>query len=160
MGPQLVRCGMPPSIHAGVYTRQSFNGAATCSLRNAGSDLQPVRSQCVLQWGRNLFVAEWSAHMIIRGSGPHLQWGRNLFVAECNIMGMVAVFIGLAFNGAATCSLRNANPLPTSSNHPSSFNGAATCSLRNAAPITAKSSPAAALQWGRNLFVAECWTSA
>ena len=67
-----------------------------------------------------------------RFAGALLQWGRNLFVAECWIC-----------QGSITSAQ-------------DSFNGAATCSLRNARPSLRSVRSAVELQWGRNLFVAEC----
>ena len=37
----------------------SFNGAATCSLRNTTQTKYDEVKYDLLQWGRNLFVAEW-----------------------------------------------------------------------------------------------------
>ena len=68
--------------------------------------------------------------------------------------------IPLRFNGAATCSLRNEASVPTWAKQLSMrFNGAATCSLRNVNMTTISKRPDAGLQWGRNLFVAECVTA-
>ena len=36
----------------------------------------------VLQWGRNLSVAEGSVRGLAAANGRRLQWGRNLSVAE------------------------------------------------------------------------------
>ena len=83
-----------------------FNGAATCSLRNVLPDILPKLYLPPLQWGRNLFVAEWPDCVL--ASPPFVR-----------------------FNGAATCSLRNARTRPPAAPAPGSFNGAATCSLRN-----------------------------
>ena len=159
-----------------------------------------------LQWGRNLFVAEWQVWMTMAIIyAVELQWGRNLFVAECigghrpgrsrppasmgpqlvrcgmDIRGPAAHAIAAAasmgpqlvrcgmlysrafvtwishasmgpqlvrcgmqtlhtlgcchtpgFNGAATCSLRNAERDGRYKvRRLACFNGAATCSLRN-----------------------------
>ena len=59
MGPQLVRCGMPRPPASQHRTSCCFNGAATCSLRNAPANSTPTEIIATLQWGRNLFVAEW-----------------------------------------------------------------------------------------------------
>ena len=81
MGPQHVRCGM--NLLAGrdtAYTRLqwgrnmfvaecatlhilnllviTFNGAATCSLRNVRDNPDEPWPWGTLQWGRNMFVAE------------------------------------------------------------------------------------------------------
>ena len=181
MGPQLVRCGM-------------FGSPAYFSLMG------------MLQWGRNLFVAECDGSsseptasqrasmgpQLVRcgmgrrdrgprGPGNRLQWGRNLFVAECPRWKPPMPENRSCFNGAATCSLRNAvevvpdaPPVLVASMGPqlvrcgmadaaekstmrcSGFNGAATCSLRNDTPTDKFAANVLKLQWGRNLFVAEC----
>ena len=108
----------------------------------------------MLQWGRNLFVAECCLRPYPISDSPVLQWGRNLFVAECQAvvdpshlcqasMGPQLVRCGMQsqinqweqvlerFNGAATCSLRNERLCRLLDRGFTSFNGAATCSLRN-----------------------------
>ena len=136
--------------------QRSFNGAATCSLRNA-----------------TFWVPASSAV-------PALQWGRNLFVAECPRMSRIRSPVRRGFNGAATCSLRNGRGTRRPSGGPGCFNGAATCSLRNGVcgvpqskhrrrasmgpqlvrcgmwKAGMKLTNLCQLQWGRNLFVAEC----
>ena len=83
MGPQLVRCGMHTRTCRTRDCCRCFNGAATCSLRNDNRKQKVLWGSYKLQWGRNLFVAEWSpAPSIVSGAGR-------------------------GFNGAATCSLRN-----------------------------------------------------
>ena len=183
MGPQLVRCGMPSS--------------ACCRFRS-----------CVLQWGRNLFVAECTGRLKSVQDIVELQWGRNLFVAECRVPDERRGANAHGFNGAATCSLRNAAASAAERIGSISFNGAATCSLRNGGvycgfqkherleasmgpqlvrcgmppwpeswrirymasmgpqlvrcgmhDIRLGATAQAQLQWGRNLFVAECTIS-
>ena len=87
--------------------RISFNGAATCSLRNGIARVVFGEKGNPLQWGRNLFVAEWAT-----------KGGAKRFV-EVASMGPQLVRCGMwhlpcshdndhqRFNGAATCSLRN-----------------------------------------------------
>ena len=58
MGPQLVRCGK---------VREVFT---------------PQLRESLLQWGRNLFVAESVCRIPKPAKVYMLQWGRNLFVAE------------------------------------------------------------------------------
>ena len=133
MGPQLVRCGMKSQYLVNVPKITCFNGAATCSLWNALFLFFLPLYLYTLQWGRNLFVAECKTSAKDMILGTWLQWGRNLFVAECRSAVHTRPRRAGCFNGAATCSLRNASaarpPRPTST----CFNGAATCSLRNAA---------------------------
>ena len=228
MGPQHVRCGMVPAP-AGIYVypavlqwgRNMF--VAECGqfteLEFETTHLQWGRNMFVaeclderdglvildcLQWGRNMFVAECYITSTIHLQTITLQWGRNMFVAECNIsssvyfsllslqwgrnmfvaecpqsdtdnnprgrpsMGPQHVRCGMqfgsvesglshcSFNGAATCSLRNAR-LPAgcgSCAWPSMGPQHVRCGMPPApAPAAAKSSN---LQWGRNMFVAEC----
>ena len=132
-----------------------FNGAATCSLRNAAIVDTVECPRCKLQWGRNLFVAEC--------------YGKIDNVCQ-----------RVSFNGAATCSLRNvrgaAPPRPPvrgasmgpqlvrcgmmSSPEAHAYIGGASmgpqlvrCGMR---PRPRRSRSRSLLQWGRNLFVAEC----
>ena len=81
MGPQLVRCGMASRTARTARTASSFNGAATCSLRNertrtrCGRSSKPSMGPQLVRCG----MRRMSTH----GFGPgDLQWGRNLFVAE------------------------------------------------------------------------------
>ena len=81
MGPQLVRCGKHPSIGSSEGSHSPSMGPQLVRCGKYASQLKwaPI---FVLQWGRNLFVAESR----IPESAPRppliLQWGRNLFVAE------------------------------------------------------------------------------
>ena len=56
----------------------SFNGAATCSLRNEQSGRSRVTYTGVLQWGRNLFVAEWDLPSIRQNPPPSASMGPQL----------------------------------------------------------------------------------
>ena len=65
-----------------------------------------TRRACVLQWGRNLSVAEGRAPCTAPRYSSALQWGRNLSVAEGLGRG-AGRRVGMAcFNGAATFRLR------------------------------------------------------
>ena len=110
MGPQLYRCGnlrhlgaqrllkatlqwgrnfivaeipRAPKAETG---RQSFNGAATLSLRKSCQRSLAGALHTELQWGRNFIVAE----MLFTGGNleqvDKLQWGRNFIVAEISIL--------------------------------------------------------------------------
>ena len=113
-------------------------------------------SATLLQWGRNLFVAECHmAHPRLRQE-PKLQWGRNLFVAECPRAAYQASCSCRSFNGAATCSLRNVGDGAVC--HPGGGASMGPQLVRCGMPPCPPSnclSPSK-LQWGRNLFVAEC----
>ena len=132
----------------------SFNGAATCSLRKAGSPyhdrrhIGPSMGPQLVRCGKRLpqtghdrpRLPSMGPQLVRCGKSllpPHssqfviLQWGRNLFVAErCHIR----------------AGARRKHP---------TFNGAATCSLRKATIIAGNGWKVYVLQWGRNLFVAE-----
>ena len=107
MGPQLVRCGKEGYRQFCAARPDGFNGAATCSLRKGLDEVTGPGAPAMLQWGRNLFVAERSQEVTDMGLDPEasmgpqlvrcgksqrawgggapdppLQWGRNLFVAE------------------------------------------------------------------------------
>ena len=131
MGPQLVRCGMCVSCAGPPRRNRTFNGAATCSLRND-----------------RMTPAQMEALHTFNGA------------ATCSLRNVYQSYRmpskTSSFNGAATCSLRNAVPRDTSYDTPKPFNGAATCSLRNVAEHLGCAGGTVYLQWGRNLFVAEC----
>ena len=75
------RGGIPGAAKA----RSSFNGAATFQSRKRGWVLSQAAPVVVLQWGRDLSVAETRAG-VRRGLGPGaLQWGRDLSVAETDL---------------------------------------------------------------------------
>ena len=77
MGPQLDSCGRPTIV-------------------------TDARLFVVLQWGRNLIVAEGSLSRTRKSASPALQWGRNLIVAEGLRLDFSAGPIPESFNGAAT----------------------------------------------------------
>ena len=85
MGPQLVRCGMVAAQyeHAVADPVASMGPQLVrCGMWGQAStmDIETI----LLQWGRNLFVAECRQDAKNSPNGHLLQWGRNLFVAECN----------------------------------------------------------------------------
>ena len=81
MGPQHVRCGMCLHGLMGVHALSPSMGPqhVRCGMHIPISD---EISQRLLQWGRNMFVAEWNPRR-----------ANTVFP--------------VTFNGAATCSLRN-----------------------------------------------------
>ena len=134
MGPQHVRCGMPDSSRTYQIQLTSFNGAATCSLRNAVQRDGNAHGCDFLQWGRNMFVAECELAVELKyletdpSMGPqHVRCGMPSLRPACRPS-------LTPFNGAATCSLRNARRTATCDRRRCPFNGAATCSLRNDRP--------------------------
>ena len=154
MGPQPFGCGRTVWLGSRPPTL-TFNGAATFRLRKGGTVGWNLNPRSILQWGRNLSVAEGAAwHTDPRSRRP-LQWGRNLSVAEGPVAGGAAVWRS-SFNGAATFRLRKGKggtrrrvcgrpsmgPQPfgcgrgncptCQGKFPPSFNGAATFRLRKA----------------------------
>ena len=154
MGPQLYRCGnarSSGSLSTGMswlqwgrnfivaetedieqmklQILQSFNGAATLSLRKhdmaaddktkAAASMGPQLYRCgntgsayprgttsKLQWGRNFIVAETRLALCCCICKAGLQWGRNFIVAETSILNTITTGSSIGFNGAATLSLR------------------------------------------------------
>ena len=60
-----------------------------------------VERVMLLQWGRNLIVAEGKKNSELAELAKKLQWGRNLIVAEGRDVALPQV-PGARFNGAAT----------------------------------------------------------
>ena len=119
---------IPLAYHAAA----SFNGAATCSLRKDVNAEIVASNTAMLQWGRNLFVAE-----------SCLALSNQLARLEC-------------FNGAATCSLRKewADRYESDrQSHASMGPQLVRCGKLRAWHL--RRDTRATLQWGRNLFVAE-----
>ena len=156
MGPQLVRCGKPLQARQYTVIPESFNGAATCSLRK---DLR----QCSPTGRRS-----------VASMGPQLVRCGKADIDDAGSMGLQR------FNGAATCSLRKGRPAAGGRTAWPRFNGAATCSLRKGCGgygngrrggwasmgpqlvrcgkmrrVGPRTGLPQKLQWGRNLFVAE-----
>ena len=77
MGPQLDSCG-----------RTGRDGKTTATN--------------VLQWGRNLTVAEGAKTWMRKYLASLLQWGRNLTVAEGGLLEAAQSIRPVSFNGAAT----------------------------------------------------------
>ena len=109
----------------------TFNGAATCSLRNAGA-----------RDGRVLYYA-------VPSMGPqHVRCGMVYALVICGAAAR-------AFNGAATCSLRNDlvdEPPQRVGDAPSMGPQHVRCGMKDAGFLTVIKTH---LQWGRNMFVAE-----
>ena len=101
MGPQLDSCGRILAQGRFLLGLEASMGPQLDSCgRPMERKVRPWRD--VLQWGRNLIVAEGSRIKTRIKTSPKLQWGRNLIVAE----GVRRWLAGLAsrarFNGAAT----------------------------------------------------------
>ena len=109
----------------------SFNGAATLSLRKCENAV------------------------VVPTSGDRLQWGRNFIVAEIRSTRRMGNPTAKCFNGAATLSLRKFRAGAGARTNAGGFNGAATLSLRKLEVYETTSDLSALLQWGRNFIVAE-----
>ena len=181
----------------------SFNGAATFRSRKVGHQPRQRRAlfnasmgprpfgrgrillgwimatpKQVLQWGRDLSVAEGAGPAGGSAGGDKLQWGRDLSVAEgmpipraappTTSFNGAATFrsrkapvvrrplrLPLSFNGAATFRSRKASTSPPAHPPNPSFNGAATFRSRKDIARPAVCGKACLLQWGRDLSVAE-----
>ena len=144
-----------------------------------GATCRPRTWHCgLLQWGRNLSVAEGRRRLVDGLLASQLQWGRNLSVAEGlrrasalhqpppASMGPQPFGCGRpptpgtsspakGFNGAATFRLRKARIVEFGMALGPCFNGAATFRLRKAGAAVLHAVVVGALQWGRNLSVAE-----
>ena len=83
-----------------------------------------------------------------------LQWGRDLEVAERRKACLYAARID-GFNGAATWKSRKGSYTDAFGTKLSSFNGAATWKSRKVGDPLGMAEPSLALQWGRDLEVAE-----
>ena len=106
MGPQLVRCGMLGLKIIYMANREGFNGAATCSLRNAGGTALDLKTAAGFNGAATCSLRNELGLFTSADNFAQLQWGRNLFVAECENAHCVSG-VPDRFNGAATCSLRN-----------------------------------------------------
>ena len=155
MGPQLVRCGMctidgridlqsklqwgrnlfvaecPACMTSWPRTSSSFNGAATCSLRNVTLSPRTPRRDVMLQWGRNLFVAEWGPPHGTAVRGAAASMGPQL--VRCGMGPSSLNWIDRCFASMGPQLVR--------------------CGMRARRRGWRRSW--SQLQWGRNLFVAE-----
>ena len=101
MGPQLDSCGRPNRVHRDVSAKPASMGPQLDScgryLNGNGNGLHRL-----LQWGRNLTVAEGGLPQFADPAPPWLQWGRNLTVAEGCSLSSFPMSAHFCFNGAAT----------------------------------------------------------
>ena len=129
MGPQLDSCGRLPIFHHGL-------------------------PHFLLQWGRNLTVAEGSAFLFPLGVGVELQWGRNLTVAEGSIGALRPPALRRTSMGPQLDSCGRSRYLVQGRRSPQTSMGPQLDSCGRS--LTAACVAAlAGLQWGRNLTVAE-----
>ena len=130
MGPRPFGRGMQPP---GIPPQRAWH-PASMGPRPFGRGMHGTNPELagrqMLQWGRDLSVAEW-AHDAQNRASP------------------------ISFNGAATFRSRNVVVVAKHDGRDIRFNGAATFRSRNAAWHWARLARLAALQWGRDLSVAE-----
>ena len=146
------------SCLAATPDRATFNGAATCSLRNGrprplgkarhrGPSMGPQHVRCGMT-----DKACFRHHGITPSMGPqHVRCGMKSLRRLLFLSGW------LAFNGAATCSLRNGQHDKRNVRHakvPSMGPQHVRCGMqaKGQVDLLVKDD----LQWGRNMFVAEC----
>ena len=182
MGPQLVRCGKRRATESNgeenslqwgrnlfvaeserlsevfVEALESFNGAATCSLRKAATALVFIAAGLAASMGPQLvrcgkgLLGMLAVCDLVASMGPQLvrcgklplrslegsSTRRFNGAATCSLRKAGVAISDIdaghdSFNGAATCSLRKErSAVRCSMVHGTGFNGAATCSLRKA----------------------------
>ena len=105
MGPQpLSRGNSAKAIRANAIRRTSM-GPQPLSRGNE-IWLFDALDHSILQWGRNLSVAETQITKSVKAAPATLQWGRNLSVAETSGLPGHPRFKNGHFNGAATSQSR------------------------------------------------------
>ncbi len=152
-------CNFSHNTHSYVaqhtHNTTSFNGAATYSLRKVRSSMLPSGVRRMLQWGRNILVAESWAHSGNADVRKQLQWGRNILVAESLSLDLCTIIQLPASMGPQHTRCGKHGIVSTLGRPGSCFNGAATYSLRKALRPWIWQRRWSALQWGRNILVAE-----
>ena len=101
MGPQLDSCGRRLPRKASASERCASMGPQLDSCGRRVATLGNGGQACMLQWGRNLTVAEGGIQTEVEVAWSKLQWGRNLTVAE-GLRGAGRHPYHGCFNGAAT----------------------------------------------------------
>uniref|UniRef100_E6Q6S1 Uncharacterized protein n=1 Tax=mine drainage metagenome TaxID=410659 RepID=E6Q6S1_9ZZZZ len=144
------KCGARITLHE---QDESFNGAATLSSRKFPRTGTKVAKGTVLQWGRDVIVAEIGGVHPGAPVLPKLQWGRDVIVAE--IRQLSAPLRALSrFNGAATLSSRKSADTISHRQKRGASMGPRRYRRGN---TDSRSRPHVqlALQWGRDVIVAE-----
>ena len=154
MGPQLDSCGRRAPTEVWSLWPPTSMGP---QLDSCGRSVPPVvreRAVLELQWGRNLIVAEgWS--LAPSAWPPYaLQWGRNLIVAEglgrARAREYLGTSMGPQLDSCGRSILAGARPGTRGTSMGPQLDS---CGRR--APPKKTPTKKAALQWGRNLIVAE-----
>ena len=153
MGPQPFGCGRAEAHGQRQGDKVRFNGAATFRLRKGRACLVCVKplvaSMGPQPFGCGRYSASFAHPLFLM-----LQWGRNLSVAEgrrsAACRARSAASMGPQPFGCGRCGIA-----PICRARQSRFNGAATFRLRKGKEVSLKFSGWLALQWGRNLSVAE-----
>ena len=134
---------------------ESFNGAATFRSRKVAFGAVGRSHRILLQWGRDLSVAEGRSQIRPNEVRSELQWGRDLSVAEGSLSYSNAARISHGLQWGRDLSVAEGACLPAKTRATASFNGAATFRSRKDERSDTAFGYADLLQWGRDLSVAE-----
>ena len=102
MGPQLDSCGRPMDCFTLSWTWRVLQWGRNLIVAEGGEKAKVENSVRLLQWGRNLIVAEGVLGLVLNAESDLLQWGRNLIVAEGTKQKAPTTTHRTSFNGAAT----------------------------------------------------------
>ncbi len=159
----------------------SFNGAAIFQSRKSYTETPTGTIDGMLQWGRDLSIAEIDQHKRQERQHYELQWGRDLSIAEIRPIESKSTENSKASMGPRSFNRGNARLERPSPSGPTCFNGAAIfqsrksiehglCDIRSNASMGPRSFnrgnldvvehnqltlPLYQLQWGRDLSIAE-----
>ncbi len=155
MGPRRYRRGWSAAGGTSHITALGFNGAATLSSRMdvAGDEIEPYF--LLLQWGRDVIVADGR---ISSSSAPSLwllQWGRDVIVADGRREPGRRESGRRASMGPRRYRRGWSRPRNRTRRASRSFNGAATLSSRMGTSLSGSRKSAGSLQWGRDVIVAD-----
>ncbi len=103
MGPRLVSRGKFRQVGRAPWYDHASMGPRLVSRGKANAQTHSQAFARLLQWGRDLLVAERAQETAYRQLETLLQWGRDLLVAERASTSVSRQGFRLCFNGAATC---------------------------------------------------------
>ena len=177
MGPQPFGCGRA-SRPRRANCSNSLQWGRNLSVAEGCEGRRDCALQLRLQWGRNLSVAEGGGRRRLGGRSSGFNGAATFrlrkVIVWCAGRGRVPASMGpqpfgcgrrlkvgaakplySRFNGAATFRLRKGAPRASRAGPARRFNGAATFRLRKGPAMRGGMRRSPALQWGRNLSVAE-----
>ena len=108
-----------------------------------------------LQWGRDVIVAEIGATVPSDPDTKELQWGRDVIVAEIRRCRWRVALAEARFNGAATLSSRKSKRKPRKPLPPKPLQWGRDVIVAEIAERPASKRRNRRLQWGRDVIVAE-----